>query len=192
MSINVYGASFATSPSMKTALARATGVPVTLYGDAGKTIDVWSRRVPAAGSLVGKTVAVLELGGNGVPSAAKVREVDAKLHATNASQVVWFAFTDWPHPGETRDHRIATSHVVAANVRNFVALPTPPLGALNGPSYVHMTAAGYTALGQQMAHGLAIGNAHAEVAHGGIPPLGVAAMLVSLGVTGWIFWKIAR
>lgn len=193
--IAVFGASFATSQAMKAALATASGEPVTLLGMAGQTLKTWAKeKIPAPNTLVGKTVAVLELGGNGVPTAAQVAEADQRLHTTGASKVVWFGYTGWPD-ARVRDNRVQAAHIVAANVRSFVRLPTPVRTDL-GTDGVHPTADGYAKLGRQMAAGIATGDAGAGASMGtaerGPSALGVVLTLGALGAASWVFWKTIR
>lgn len=190
MSIEVFGASYVDhNTNLATGIRNVlANEDVTLVGKAGAPLSLWSReKIPGPGTLTGKTVAVLELGGNGVPTAPQVTEAEGKLAATGASRVVWFAFTDWPDPG-VRDKRVQTAHVVAANVRHFVALPTPSLDMLAGDR-IHMTPAGYRSLGASVAHGLATGSAGPNASN---PTMGLIVMGATLGVVGFLFWKTAR
>ncbi len=152
--IYVFGASYATSAAMKNALSVAANDAVTLFGKVGASLNAWAaEEIAAAGSLRGKVAVVLELGGNGVPSAEDVRRVDAQLRANGANRVVWFYFTDWPVAGAVKTARAACGEIVKANAELSVALPTPSASEVASDG-VHLTSTGYAALGRSIASGL--------------------------------------
>lgn len=185
--IQVFGASFATSQAMRTALAEAARTSVRLLGDAGETIAGWVDAVPAPGGLHEQVAVVLELGGNGVPSADAVRAADERLRATNAVRVVWFGYTGWPVDANgVREKRVQTAHVVSRNVREFHALRTPTADEV-GRDGVHLTAAGYAKLGREIAQ--VLGSAPE---HSGIPWIGRVAIAGALAVSGWIMYRTIR
>lgn len=187
--IEVFGASYATSQAMKAALASAANTAVTLHGIGGVPITQWAAQLPAPGSMAGKVIVVLELGGNGIPSAEAVRDADRALWASGASLVLWCVFTGWPDAA-LRAKREETGRIVRANARVSAVLPTPRLDVLTS-DHVHLTPDGYRTLGTliatKIAAAIAGGNARTSGASVGIA---VTGTLLSMAL--FVAWKTLR
>lgn len=179
--IALFGASLADSAVTEHALAEATGRPVERVTKPGKPLTQWAQLIPPAGSRAGDTFVVIEAGGNGVATAAQVRDADRRLRATGATRVVWIVFADWPNDSRAADARRATRDIVRANARDVLVLPRPPASDLAGDR-VHFTSAGYRALGLAIAHGLS--------QRGSL--VGLAIMGTLTAVAGFLFWKTAK
>jgi len=141
--ILVVGASFAEPGSPFVAeLDRQLGAVGA--GVRGASLDRWLTATLARSDLRGRTVVVLELGGNGVAGTAVIEAADAALKARGALPF-WVMPPRWPSGTRVEAARSQAARNLDAARVDVLRAGWAPVRADLAPDEVHLTPVGYRA-----------------------------------------------